>query len=169
MSKSSKSERKDNRIQFLERENAKLKKKNEELSTQKVISLNEEQVKNFLDELTGRIEWSTNRIVDEQAKPVVITQESNSRNDGFSFVLKCLIGVPFFAIAIAIIYSLCTVWGEYWNTGLASRVALFVVALISFDCIVLGVEIFREKDRNYLVSLFSGLVSLVALIVALVK
>ena len=32
-----------------------------------------------------------------------------------------------------------------------------------------GIEVLREKDRNYIVALFSALVSLVALIVTLVK
>lgn len=45
--------------------------------------------------------------------------------------------------------------------------ALFVVAIAGFDCFILGIEIFREKDRNYIVSIFSALVALAALVVTL--
>ena len=49
------------------------------------------------------------------------------------------------------------------------RIALFIVAIADFDCLLLGIEILKEKDRNYIVALFSALVALVALIVTLVK
>lgn len=41
--------------------------------------------------------------------------------------------------------------------------------VIVVDCIILGIDIFKEKDRNYIISLFSALVALVALIVTLLK
>jgi len=47
--------------------------------------------------------------------------------------------------------------------------AVVMMGILGFDCIILGVEVLREKDRNYIVALFSALVSLVALIVTLVK
>lgn len=169
MSKTSKSERKEDLIQNLERENANLKKKNAELQQQKTVRLNEEQLQDFLDELTQRIEWSTNRIVDETPRSITVNSQERPKSDGFSYFMKWIIAVPFFAVAIAIVYSLHSVGGELWSTGWANRVALFIVALAGFDCAVLGIEILKEKDRNYIVSLFSALVALVALIVALVK
>ena len=33
--------------------------------------------------------------------------------------------------------------------------------------VVLGIDIWREKDRNYLISIFSSLVALVALVITL--
>ena len=59
MSKPSKAERKEDRLQQLEKELAKQKKKNAELQKQKTIRLDDEQVASILDELTERIEWST--------------------------------------------------------------------------------------------------------------
>ena len=169
MSKPSKSERKEDRIQSLERELANQKKKNFELQQQKTVRLNDEQLQNFLDELTERIEWSTNRIVDETTKTTVVHTTVNHPNDGFSYFMKLSIAILFFVFAGMIAYSLFNIWGEFWNAGWARRIALFIVAIAGFDSFILGVEILKEKDRNYIVSLFSALVALVALIVALVK
>lgn len=169
MSKPSKSERKEDRIQNLERENVNLKKKNAELQQQKTVTLNEEQMEKFLDNLTERIEWSTNRIVDETPRSITVNSQERPKSDGFSYFIKWIIAIPFFTVAIAIVYSLYSIGGELWNTGWANRVALFIVALAGFDCVVLEIEILKEKDRNYIVSLFSALVALVALIVTLVK
>ncbi len=168
-SKISKSERKDNRIQKLEQELAKLKKKNAEIQQQKTVRLNDEQLQDFLDELTKLIEWSTNRIVDETPRSITDKSQKCQKIDGFSYMIKWLIAIPFFIVTLAIAYLLYSFGGELWNTGWANRVTLFFVAIAGFDCAALGIEILKEKDRNYVVSLFSALVALVALIVTLIK
>ena len=71
MSNSSKSERKEDRLQQLERQLAEQKKKNAELQKQKTIRLDDEQVDGFLKDLAQRIEWSTNRIVDETPRSII--------------------------------------------------------------------------------------------------
>lgn len=169
MTKSSKSERKEDRIHSLEQEIASLKKKNAEIQSQKTVRLNDEQLQKFLSELTQRIEWSTNRIVDEKPRSITIESPQHQTNDGFSFFMKWAIAIPFFVVTILIAYSLYNIWGQFWNAGWASRVALFTVAMAGFDSVALGIEILKEKDRNYIVSLFSALVALVALIVTLVR
>lgn len=169
MSKPTKSERREDRINNLERENASLKKKNAELQQQKTVQLNDEQLQKFLDDLTQRIEWSTNRIVDEMPRSISVRLQENKENDGVSYFIKLLIAIPFFAVAIVIVYSFYGLWSDFWEAVWASRVALFTIAIIVFDCAALGIEVLREKDRNYIVSVFSALVALVALIVALVK
>lgn len=169
MPKPSKTERKEDRVQILERELTNAKKKNAELQQQKTVLLNDTQLENFLDELTERIEWSTNRIVDEMPRSITIKSQEEQENDGFSTILKWMIGIPFFVFAISFGYALYNHWGEFWDLGCEHRILLFVVAIAIFDCIALGIEIIREKDRNYVVSLFSAIVALVALIVSLVK
>lgn len=168
MSNSSKSDRKENRIHQLEKELAEQKKKNAELQKQKTIRLDDEQVEGFLDDLTQRIVWSTNRIVDESPKTIVQSNK-NIPQDGFSFVIKLVIASFFFVTTVAIFCLLYNVWNDFWSNGWINRIALFVVAISGFDCLFLCIEILREKDRNYIISLFSALVALVALIVALIK
>ena len=105
MSNSSKSERKQNRLQQLEKELAEQKKKNAELQKQKTIRLDDEQVEGFLDDLTQRIEWSTNRIVDETPRSIIVKPQENQKSDGFSYFIKWSIAILFFTVAIAIVYS----------------------------------------------------------------
>lgn len=169
MSKPSKSERKEDRIQSLEKELAKQKRINVELLQQKTVRLNDEQLQDFLDDLTQRIEWSTNRIVDETPKTTMVHATENQRNDGFSFIIKWIVASLFFAVSITIAYSLYSIWGEFWSAGWTNRIALFIVAVVSFDCFILSIEIIKEKDRNYIIALFSALVAFVALIVTLIK
>lgn len=169
LSKPSKSERKEEQIQSLEREVTNLKKKNAELQQQKTVRLDNEQLQGVLDELTQRIVWSTNKIVDETPKTTVVYTTKNQPNDGFAVFIKLVIASLFFAVTSVIAISLYSTWGELWNTGWISRIVLFFIAVIGFDCFILGIEILKEKDRNYIVSLFSALVALVALIVTLVK
>lgn len=168
MHKPSKSERKKDRIQSLDREIKEIKMKNMELQQQKTVRMDDEQLQRFFDELTQRIEWSTNRIVDETPQEIDALLQQQQNNDKFSYFIKWSIAFLFFAIAILSAYSLYNIWGQFWNAGWADRVALFIAALASFICAVLGIEILKEKDRNYILSIFSALVALVALIVTLV-
>ena len=168
-SKQSKSERKEEKIQQLEREIVNLKRKNLELQQQKTVRLNDAQLQGFLDDLTQRIEWATNRIVDETPRTTVMHSNDAPYNDGLSFFMKWLIAITFFSVTVAIAYTLYDTWKEFWNSGWTNRISLFVVGIAGFDCLALGIEILKEKDRNYIVSIFSALVAIVALIVSLVK
>ena len=132
------------------------------------VRLDAEQENRLLDELTQRVEWSTNRIVDEM-KPHYIVNTPQKKNDGFSLLIKCIIGIPILIFGAAIACFLYQNAATYWQQGFSTQFAVVMIGILGFDCIVLGIEVLREKDRNYIVALFSALVSLVALIVALVK
>ncbi len=164
-SKSSKSERKEDRIQQLERELSETKKKLKNQS--KVVRLDEEQISDFLEQLTERIERSTNRIVDETTPPTVIVPQK--KNDAFSQFVKILMCGLFAGFGALGFYTVFANWSTMYIGGFANTVAIGIVFLICFACIIIGIDIWREKDRNYLIALFSALVSLVALIVAFVK
>lgn len=133
-----------------------------------IVRLEAEQENRLLDELTQRVEWSTNRIVDE-VKPHYIVNAPENKSDGFSLLIKCIIGIPMLIVGLAIICYLYQNASGYWEQGFSMQFAVVMMGILGFDCIVLGVEVLREKDRNYVVALFSALVSLVALIVTLVK
>lgn len=163
-----KSKQEENRIRQLERDVADLKKEDTELKNNKTVHLDNEQVESILKDLTSRIELSTNRIVDKSQKPIT-TSDKSERPDVFSFAIKCTIASFFFVAAIAVYYALCNAWDRLWNAGWENRVSLFIMAIAGVDCVFLGIDIFLEKDRNYIISLFSALVALVALVVTLVK
>lgn len=131
------------------------------------IRLDEDQKQQLLDELTERIEWSTNRIIDEAAKPSVFVSQ-RSKNDMFSIILRVVLSILFSGFGTLLIIGIVINWGSYWTGGI-QNLAVMCVFLIGLVCLSIGIDIFREKDRDYLVSLFSVLVALVALILAVLK
>lgn len=160
---------KDDQIRNLEQEIERQKKIINELQQKNTIFINNEQVQNFLDELTERMEYSTDKIINGMPKERAVYSTKDQSNDGLSFVIKLIIGLTFIAAALLIGYSLYKIWGEIWSGNWLNKIILIIFAVIPFDCIYLGVEIIREKDRNYIISLFSSLIALVALIFAIIK
>ena len=135
----------------------------------KVIRIDEAQLDYLMEGFTERIEWATNRIVDESKPSYVSIQNATTNGDGFSWLLKCIIGLPIILFGISIVAFLFNSAKEYWIQGGNMQLLVIILGIAAFDCFCLGVEVIREKDRNYIVALFSALASLVALIVALVK
>jgi len=131
------------------------------------VRLDSEQQKQLLDDLTQRIEWSTNRIVDETKPSSVIVPQK--KTDAFSKLVKVLLCGLFAGFGVLGFYTVFANWSTMYIGGFSNTVAIGILFLICFACIIIGVDIWREKDRNYLIALFSALVSLVALIVALVN
>lgn len=142
---------------------------NEKLQSISVVRLDDAQMELFLNELTERVEWSTNKIVDEaKENRVIITPQTQERKDGFSLLVKLLLGLLFIGFGVALGHILITQFGYYWSRGWGEKFAMVIFHLISLDCVILGIDIFRERDRNYLVSMFSALVALVALIITII-
>lgn len=129
-----------------------------------VVRLDYEQQQQILDNLTQRIEWSTNRIVDENAPSPILIPEK--KTDAFSFFVKILLCGVFVGFGSLGLYTLFTNWSTMCVGGFSNTMAIGFVCFAFFTCIVIGIDLLREKDRNYLIALFSALVSLVALIVA---
>lgn len=144
------------------------KLKAEQNSRTDAIRIDDKQIEYFLDQLTERMEWSTNRIVDE-SKPSYIPVCQPKESDGLSSVLKCFISFPIIVFGIAVFVFLFTYGDDYLKQGFSQQLSVVFMGILCLDCILIGIEVFKEKDRNYIVALFSALVSLVALIVALVK
>lgn len=166
MSKKSKSERKNEKIQSLEKELAAEKKKTSDQSI--TVRLDQSQVEELMDQLTDRIQWSTNRIVDEtkpRSTPVIIREK---KTDTFSSLIRWILSFVFIGFGVGLIAMLISNWSTYWIGGVHNISALCVI-FIGLISTAIGIDIFRENDRDYIVSLFSAIVALVALIVTLVK
>ncbi|MBE6836370.1 MAG: MFS transporter [Ruminococcaceae bacterium] len=141
-----------------------------EKETEKPITINPEQVEEFKQDVVDLVEWSTNRIVDE-SKPACYgpgIQIKEKEEKIFSGIVKFLLAALFVGIGVLADYFLFSNWKTYWIGGVQNVAVIFMI-LLSFVCIALGISIFKEKDRNYIVAMFSAIVSLVALIVSLVR
>jgi hypothetical protein len=155
-----------NRISTLEKELAEEKQKNTKCQN---VRLDEEQYNDFLEEITQRIQWSTNHIVDESRPVIREFNPTHLKMDGFSSFIKWSLAGAFITFGLAIIIALVNQWSAFWVDKWVNKIAAIIVVIAGLDSIILGAELFKEKDRNYVVSVFSALVALVALIVTLVK
>lgn len=129
------------------------------------VRLDDEQLR----EVLYNINYDSEEIIDEIRRCNSINQNSDNRKDAFSDAIRVGLAILFIIFAVALGYNTVTQWSTLWSQGTNYRITLFFMCVIVVDCIILGVDIFKEKDRNYIISLFSALVALVALIVTLLK
>lgn len=167
-SKLSKAERKEDRVQELERELTATKKKLSD--KQKSIRLDTDQVTEIMNSLTDRMEWQTRTVSDEIRNKHMIVNVSTEKNkmDTFSSLLKWLLCCLFIGFGLFLFCGLFISWKTLW-TGWAEKISCIIVIIIGIVCMSIGIDIHKETNRNYLIALFSALVSLVALVVTLVK
>lgn len=107
---------------------------------------------------TGGGDPTIKNIVDDSPKNPEITQ----RNDLFSHVIK--VGLSTLCIGFGILFAVGTIanWSNLWSGGM-QNLAVIMMLLCCVLLILLGIDIWKEKDRNYLLSMFSSLVALAAL------
>ena len=143
------------------------------------------QIINNIGELNLEIDYD--KLAESIVKAQEISEDEANRNKKFtSSTLAMIISLAFRGVAIlGWLIALATpvaiinmaksfVWNEVNAVignvfSIAFAVALFVLlVLYSFLLWKSAKEIETEKDRNYIISVFSGIVSFAALIVALV-
>ena len=105
--KASKARRKEKRIQQLGKEVAEQKKGKTQKEIQ-TVHMDEVQIDEFLTALTERVEWSTNRIVDERPRPIIVERDKARELGGVAILLKWSMGTLFFIAATLIVHFLCT-------------------------------------------------------------
>lgn len=97
----------------------------------------------------------------------ISTKKEDEKPDIFSSVIKSVLGVLLLIIGVAELYGLFVIPSKVFieKPNIIEWIGTFVCGVIP---IIGGIEIFKEKSRTYIVQVFSSLVSLVALIVALI-
>ncbi len=154
-----KRKRKVKEIQRLKKELIEQKKKVAVLQQQQTVKLDENQMQAILDKLTDRIDKVT----------LSIETTHKPKMDGFSQVIKNVIAALFLGVAATTLVCLFLYGGESWAESGSNKIAMIGIGIASISCGMIGIEILKEKDRKYIISLFSALVALVALIVSIVK
>ena len=126
-----------------------------------------------LKELTQRSDDRAKYIAQEiQEKRMTVnvrTGGGSNRKDIFSTIVRIALTVLFIAIGIVIGVGLIQLWDSFWGQGWAQKTALIIMFFAAGVCVLIGIDINREKDRNYMISMFSAVVALVALVVTLMS
>ena len=143
------------------------------------------QVINNIQELNLEIDYD--KLAEAMVKAQVISEDEENKKRKFtsgSFAMLIMIAFHIFSVFVGLL-SVLLVWAPVfswstlqWNgfTNIVTSIVIIVFCVVF--AIVLGLyavllwksakEIETEKDRNYIISVFSGIVSFAALIVALV-
>ena len=163
--KKAKCYKQEQRIKQLENEVEDLKRALEQQT--KTVQFDEQQIEKILAKITNEIDISTNKICDEVNQAV--TSIKGPKTDEISEFIKMLLGTLLIAVAISIVIFIFIDWARFLNNGLVGIIYLVVHVIYSCIFITMGRILFKEKDRNYIVSLFSAVVALTALFVTLYK
>lgn len=164
-SKKAKCNEQEQRIQQLEQEVEDLKR---ELENQdRVIKFDEQQIEKYFDKITNKLDVSTDRLCEEVN--LVVKSMKEPKTDEIANFLKLIIAGLSAIVSISIIIYIYNAWKLYWNNGCSGWYWLFVHISYCIAFCLLACEIFKEKDRSYIVSLFSAVVALAALFVTLYK
>lgn len=158
---------KSSKIKSLEQEILSLKVKVEELQQQKHVYLDEDQTKKFLNDLSDLMEEKTEKII--KSAPETVNLKKEQINDGISWIMKWSIGLALIFLSICAICGSFSVYNQMDISGWYKVIAIIIFVVSAFDFLVLGIGIIREKDRDYIVALFSAIVALAALVIALFK
>ncbi len=165
-SKKAKCYKQEQRIKQLENEVEDLKRALEQQT--KTVQFDEQQIEKILAKITNEIDISTNKICDEVNQAVKSIKEP--RSDDISFLLKLVLTALCFSIAIVCFWCIFSGFTLLKNGDSNSAMLLIIIGAVFYLAFtMLGLEIFKEKDRNYIVSLFSAVVALTALFVTLYK
>lgn len=163
-SKKAKCYKQEQRIKQLENEVEDLKRALEQQT--KTVQFDEQQMSLFIDEFVEQIKCVNKQEKNKISSSDIVMQKRQSFNM-MQMILKIALCSPFTFVIMAIIMFYFNAGVYYWNLSWDYRFLLFVIGMICFDCVVIITEIFKEKDRNFIVSLFAALVALVSLIVTL--
>lgn len=130
------------------------------------VHLDDVQMQLLINAVSQSINQSSRKTVDELSK--VLVKEKAQRNDFFSLLVKVVLFATFFCFGVLIIGATILKWNDLWIGGL-QNLAVVILLIYSIVFIVLSVDIWFEKERNYLISIFSALVAFVALVITLFK
>ncbi len=136
------------------------------------VRIDKSQIESIKSDIVDLSEWSTNRIVDNLSDAIEFSNKSSeqdeSKNSLFADIIRWGLAFLFISVGALSIITVISKWSFFWTGGIQKICVIFIFE-VSCICCALGVSIFREKDKNYIVSMFSALVALVALIISIIK
>jgi len=130
------------------------------------VKLDEEQM-HFIAELLYDMRDS---IEDISVEPQ--TQSSDEADlHAPSIIMRSVLATFFCMISVALVYGLVVSWHVVVakNSLLTAILMAIFLGIIAISSIVIGLSIGKESSKTYIVSLFSAVVALVALVVAFIK
>lgn len=136
------------------------------------VKIDKSQIESIKSDIVSLTEWSTNRIVDELSDSIEFSRQNTDtekdKSSLFADIIRWGLAILFVTAGVLSVITIISNWSHFWTGGIQKLCVIFIFEM-SFICCALGVSIFKEKDKNFIVSMFSALVALVALIISIIK
>ena len=148
------------------------KNKNENIESNnfnEYFKFNDKQLSTILKEIK-LIHENQNEKIDKSVKEINdFNLEQNKIKDSFSRVVRWTMFTLFVAVGIILTFGTVFNIPVLWNSDFYNNLAVIILIALGIVLIVLGASIIKIDDRNYLISIFSAIVALAALIVSIIK
>lgn len=125
----------------------------------KIVKLDKEQMQEILNSLQNMIDDNSK----ETSESIMATVDR--KDDFISHFIRMVIFSIFILVGLILIIGVIGGWSTYFVDS-KTRFFGVIIILYAIFFFIASVDIIKEKNRQYIVSLFSSLVSLVALIIA---
>lgn len=127
--------------------------------------------------VTVPVEIDYNKLAESIVKAQAIADENEAKKDDTSYFLKLILCISFVIVAVFLVliagYGVFQLIARWSLSRIFERIVQICICVISLVYMVFAVkmivDIKKIRDRSYLAAFFSAIVSLTALIVALVK
>lgn len=133
------------------------------------VKFNDKQLELVLKEIRSMHE-NQNEQINKSLKEIGnLNLIQNKVSDSFSRIVRWTMFSLFIVIGIILtlgaLINICTLW----SPNIFNNIAVIILLILGIILIILGFSIIKIDDRNYLISVFSAIVALAALIVAIYK
>lgn len=133
------------------------------------VKLNDKQLELVLKEIRSMHENQNDQINKSLKEIGDLNLIQNKVSDNFSRIVRWTMFSLFIVIGIiltlGVLINICTLL----SPNIFNNIAVIILLILGIILIILGFSIIKIDDRNYLISVFSAIVALAALIVAIYK
>lgn len=99
---------------------------------------------------------------------IILKDATEPKKDRFSQFVKISLAIAFIGLSILLLFTALIDFKILWGNTLIEHISYIILFILLFLLIPVGVGIYKEKDRNYIISVLSAIVSIIALIISII-
>lgn len=99
---------------------------------------------------------------------IILKDATEPKKDRFSQFVKISLAIAFILLGILLLFTALIDFKILWGNTLIEHISYIILFILLFSLIPVGVGIYKEKDRNYIISVLSAIVSIIALIISII-
>lgn len=99
---------------------------------------------------------------------IILKDATEPKKDRFSQFVKISLAIAFVLLGKLLLFTALIDFKILWGNTLIEHISYIILFILLFSLIPVGVGIYKEKDRNYIISVLSAIVSIIALIISII-